>query len=512
MPSAPSAPASPPAKGTLPARSGMIAGRARRFNESRAFPVTADFAARREATSHVRPISLGRSHGIPDPASGRCSCSWWADCVAGCANSTSTLRRLEERLSNFDCCRQRRGRRPSGSPAPAPCSTRQPTGRFRRLRERGTPPAAQPAACFARSRDQVRGNAAAAGTPPEPGLGSGHRGPEAGARTRSPSTGEPTARVTRLRPSDYGDFERRFGTQWVVWVGGLALALGGIFLVRYSIEAGLFTPGLRIIFGALLAAVSGRPRRTGAPPRRSSPASRRSNQRAHPEHPRPPPAPPSPMPTSRAAYALYGFAPPVAFVLLGVVALAHAGRGAPARPGARRRRPGRRLCHADPGRRRTSRITGRSISISRSSPPRPMRWRASGMWRWLAITAAVFSLLWMLVGLGDPLGGSLSRIAFYAIVGYRRSPRPSSSRDCFTDRRPSGDASTRVSVRCWPAICSAPSCWSCNDTTASTVADLALRADARRRSRAYGAAKPPILRGAGRGIAVGVLVVAHWAD
>src|SRR5436190_358612 len=54
-------------------------------------------------------------------------------------------------------------------------------------------------------------------------------------------------------PRDYADFERRFGTQWVVWVGGIALALGGIFLVRYSIEAGLFGPGLRIIFGAVLA-------------------------------------------------------------------------------------------------------------------------------------------------------------------------------------------------------------------------------------------------------------------
>jgi len=46
----------------------------------------------------------------------------------------------------------------------------------------------------------------------------------------------------------------RFGTKWVVWVGGLALALGGIFLVKYSIEAGLIGPGMRIFFGALLAA------------------------------------------------------------------------------------------------------------------------------------------------------------------------------------------------------------------------------------------------------------------
>src|SRR5262249_37168473 len=49
-------------------------------------------------------------------------------------------------------------------------------------------------------------------------------------------------------------FEERFGTQWVVWVGGLALALGAIFLVRYAIEQDLVGPGVRIFLGTLLAA------------------------------------------------------------------------------------------------------------------------------------------------------------------------------------------------------------------------------------------------------------------
>ena len=40
----------------------------------------------------------------------------------------------------------------------------------------------------------------------------------------------------------------------MVWIGGVALALGGIFLVRYSIEPGLIGPRLRLFFGALLAA------------------------------------------------------------------------------------------------------------------------------------------------------------------------------------------------------------------------------------------------------------------
>ena len=50
-------------------------------------------------------------------------------------------------------------------------------------------------------------------------------------------------------------FEERFGTQWVVWVGGIALALGGFFLVRYTFEQGLIGPGVRIFLGGLLAAV-----------------------------------------------------------------------------------------------------------------------------------------------------------------------------------------------------------------------------------------------------------------
>ena len=68
-------------------------------------------------------------------------------------------------------------------------------------------------------------------------------------------------------------FEERFGTQWVVWVGGLALALGGIFLVRYSIEQGLLGPGVRVVLGALLALALDRRRRMGAPAASGSPAS-----------------------------------------------------------------------------------------------------------------------------------------------------------------------------------------------------------------------------------------------
>src|SRR4051812_11855164 len=53
----------------------------------------------------------------------------------------------------------------------------------------------------------------------------------------------------QARPS----LEERFGTQWVVWVGGIAIAFGGFFLVRFSIEQGWFGPGMRVFLGAVLA-------------------------------------------------------------------------------------------------------------------------------------------------------------------------------------------------------------------------------------------------------------------
>lgn len=49
-------------------------------------------------------------------------------------------------------------------------------------------------------------------------------------------------------------FEETIGTQWTVWVGGLALLLGAVFLLRYTIEAGVFTPGMRIIMANLFGA------------------------------------------------------------------------------------------------------------------------------------------------------------------------------------------------------------------------------------------------------------------
>ena len=67
--------------------------------------------------------------------------------------------------------------------------------------------------------------------------------------TSAPSPVPPVwaAAETPRRPS----LEERFGTRWTVWTGGIALALGALLLVRYSVEQGLFGPAARIGLGLL---------------------------------------------------------------------------------------------------------------------------------------------------------------------------------------------------------------------------------------------------------------------
>ncbi len=55
-----------------------------------------------------------------------------------------------------------------------------------------------------------------------------------------------------IKPSR--NFEQQFGQRLPIWIGGVALALGGYFLVRYSIENILVNPLLRVIAGCLLGA------------------------------------------------------------------------------------------------------------------------------------------------------------------------------------------------------------------------------------------------------------------
>lgn len=78
--------------------------------------------------------------------------------------------------------------------------------------------------------------------------------PPAGGAPPLPPPRRPVPAVPAPGPQTSGpSFEERFGTRWTVWVGGLALALGAVLLVRYSVEQGFFGPAARIGLGLLLA-------------------------------------------------------------------------------------------------------------------------------------------------------------------------------------------------------------------------------------------------------------------
>ncbi|MDX3927335.1 MAG: DUF2339 domain-containing protein [Shinella sp.] len=84
--------------------------------------------------------------------------------------------------------------------------------------------------------------------------------------TVAPSTsGETSEMPAAARES----FESRIGARWAVWVGGIALALGGVFMVKYSIESGLISPAVRLslaaVFGLVLIAAGEMVRRRAQP-------------------------------------------------------------------------------------------------------------------------------------------------------------------------------------------------------------------------------------------------------
>jgi uncharacterized membrane protein len=50
------------------------------------------------------------------------------------------------------------------------------------------------------------------------------------------------------------DMEQRLATRWFVWIGGLAIAVGGLLFVKYAYDVGLISPSLQIVLGLVLAA------------------------------------------------------------------------------------------------------------------------------------------------------------------------------------------------------------------------------------------------------------------
>ncbi|SDT52803.1 DUF2339 domain-containing protein [Bradyrhizobium canariense] len=218
-------------------------------------------------------------------------------------------------------------------------------------------------------------------------------------------SGVTTAPSPLPQPSPTPSFEERVGTRWVVWVGGLTLALGGFFMVRYSIEAGLIGPEVRTLLGgafalALLAAGEWMRRKDSIStievlPIANIPAILTAAGTS------------VAFATVYAAYALYGFlAPATAFILLGLVAL---GTLAAA------------LLHGPA-------LAGLGVAAAFVTPilvssDKPDFWALYiylaivtaaafalariRLWRWLAVTTIVFALLWTLPCLdcGPPMVG-----------------------------------------------------------------------------------------------------------
>ena len=63
---------------------------------------------------------------------------------------------------------------------------------------------------------------------------------------------EPEPELTKSRFADLS-FESLVGGKLPIWVGGISLVFAGFFLVRFTIEAGLFGPGARSITATIFA-------------------------------------------------------------------------------------------------------------------------------------------------------------------------------------------------------------------------------------------------------------------
>jgi uncharacterized membrane protein len=141
------------------------------------------------------------------------------------------------------------------------------------------------------------------------------------AAERASSAPEPAAERPRIAAATAAvSLEERLGARWAVWVGGAALALGGILLVRYSIEQGIFGPAVRVALGAvfsLVLVVAGEWFRRSE---RTSPAE--AVPSAHIPGILTAAGTVSAFGTAYAAHALYQYiGPAAAFVLLGAIAL-----------------------------------------------------------------------------------------------------------------------------------------------------------------------------------------------
>jgi uncharacterized membrane protein len=317
--------------------------------------------------------------------------------LAVAMSQLGAIRRLEQRLNALELGRAQ-GPRPQAVPSPiAPPPP--PAAAF--APEPKTEPETTPAAVSAPAALPANGLTEAAAPPPLP---------------PSPPPSVPAVSATPPAPPRSIGLEERFGTRWVVWVGGIALALGGVFLVRYTIQQGLIGPGVRIALGAVLAAALiaiGEWSRRGA---------RLAGI---------PGLPSADIPsiltaagtvvayaTVYAAYALYGFLPPgAAFILLGIVALLTLGAAllhGPALAGlgvvgafttpllVASNEPDYSSLYIY-----VAIVTAAAFALARAR-----------LWRWLAVTALILGALWTLPGTDASPVAAVGAHVFNAAAGF----------------------------------------------------------------------------------------------
>ena len=264
---------------------------------------------------------------------------------------------------------------------------------------------------------RLTGDVAAADSPtvlPEPEPAAVEAAKQA---AETPPLSEPEAPPVPLAPKPTPkkiSLEERFGTQWVVWAGGIALALGGFFLVRQAIEQGWFGPGFQVLLGAAVAlALIGagewaRRREIHTGPMGLAKADIPSVLTAA--------GTAIAYADAYAAYAVYGLiGPAVAFVLLGVVALGTLAASLVHGPAL-----------AGLG------VVGAFLTPLIVSTEQPNYWALylylaivaaaayglarARLWRWLAATALAASVFWALPGIGDLQ--ALAPHAFHIAAGF----------------------------------------------------------------------------------------------
>lgn len=71
-------------------------------------------------------------------------------------------------------------------------------------------------------------------------------------KTGSVPASQPVLAKTPAKAEEPSQRERALAERWLVWLGGITLALGGTFFVKFGIDQGLLSPLVRICLGALV--------------------------------------------------------------------------------------------------------------------------------------------------------------------------------------------------------------------------------------------------------------------